>query len=235
MRRWTSLLRGLTNQGMSRPTDSAVEVYDATAVATDIDLSVMEVIHWAPVWMTRAERLLLYTLTFTLRPTRYLEIGTLEGGSALLVATAMDSLNLPGRLVCVDPEPKIDPKNWQRLEHRTTLLKGYSPDILPQACKVAGGLFDLVLIDGDHTYDGVVRDANGVLPYVANNAYILFHDSFFSDVARGIDDFVGQHRQEVVDFGTLTREITTPPQSKSLSTRWGGLRMMQVRRGRTAR
>jgi predicted O-methyltransferase YrrM len=144
------------------------------------------VVKWAPVWMTRAERLLLYTLAFCLRPRRYLEIGTLKGGSALLVNAALNSLQAEGRLVCVDPEPQIEPEHWKMLEPRTTLLTGYSPDILTRACEVAGGLFDFILIDGDHTYQGVLRDVRGVLPYAADGASILCH-KFFADVARSID------------------------------------------------
>ena len=142
--------------------ETNLQLIDVTAFASEIDLGYLEVIKWAPVWMTRAERLLLYTLIFTLRPNRYLEIGTFQGGSALVAAAAMDALESPGRMVCVDPEPKIDPKNWERLQHRATLLTGFSPQILPQAQEAAGGPFDFALIDGDHTYEGLVRDAKGV-------------------------------------------------------------------------
>ena len=202
--------------------------YDATAYPPGVNLTDLEVIQWAPVWMTRAERLLLYTLSFALRPERYLEIGTLHGGSALLIAAAMDALESQGRLVCVDPQPKIAPEHWQRLAHRTTLLTGYSPDILPQAREAAGGLFDLILIDGDHTYAGAQRDACGVLPFAANGAYILFHDSFSTEVGRAIDEFVTEYAHEVVDFGSLTRDYTVMPELGP--AQWGGLRMVQVRR-----
>jgi predicted O-methyltransferase YrrM len=209
-------------------TESGLQKYDVTDCAGEINLADLEVVRWAPVWMTRAERLLLYTLSFTLRPERYLEIGTLQGGSALLVAAAMDALNTGGRLICVDPKPQIIPEHWQRLANRTLLLEGHSPDILPQACEMAGGKFDLILIDGDHTYAGALRDAQGVLPFAADGAYILFHDSFFVEVARAIDDFVLEHAQELVDFGSLTREYTSAPDFDSVQ--WGGLRMVQVRR-----
>ena len=200
-----------------------------------MDIAALEVIRWAPVWMTRAERLLLYTLIFGLRPARYLEIGTLKGGSALIVAAAMDATDSAGRLVCIDPEPQIAPEHWSRLEHRTTLLEGFSPEILPRAQEIAGGPFDFVLVDGDHTYDGVKRDAEGVLQFVADGAYLLFHDSFFPDIARALQDFGTQYADQVVDFGTLTREITVTSQSQSDSGRWGGLRLMQVRRNICAR
>lgn len=214
--------------------ESDVTVYDVTAFAGEIDLAPLAVIKWAPMWMSRAERLLIYTLMFTLRPSRYLEIGTFQGGSALVVNAAMDALGSDGRIVCVDPEPKIAPENWQKIEHRASLITGYSPDALPQAMAAAGGPFDFVLIDGDHTYNGVVRDANGVLPYVADGAYLLFHDSFFPDVARGIQDFTRQHARQLVDFGSLTREVTFQESAQGEPVRWGGLRMMQVRRRQTA-
>lgn len=207
-----------------------MQVYDVTPFASEIDLSHLDVITWAPVWMTRAERLLIYTLVFTLRPLRYLEIGTLKGGSALVVSAAMDALNSGGKLVCVDPTPQIAPEHWTLLEQRTTLLTGYSPDILPHAQEAAGGPFDFVLIDGDHTYEGVLRDANGVLPHLANGAYLLFHDSLFADVARGLQEFAEYHADTIVDFGTLTREATFHTLPDGQSQRWGGLRMMQVRR-----
>lgn len=213
-----------------KPIEINVPVYDVTDAATEFDLSAMEVIQTAPVWMTRAERLLIYTMTFTLRPLRYLEIGTLKGGSALLVNAALNALGSDCKMVCVDPNPQISPEHWELLKPRTTLLKGYSPQILPQAVEAAGGLFDLVLIDGDHTYQGLMRDAEGILPHVADGAYILFHDSLFVEVAKGLRDFANKYHTQLVDFGTLTREVTTQQRENDTPVQWGGLRMMQIRR-----
>jgi len=207
-----------------------IQVYDVTSFAADIDLAVLDVIRWTPAWMTRAERLLLYALIFGLRPASYLEIGTFKGGSALVVAAAMDASDNTGRLVCVDPNPQIAPEHWKRLEQRTTLLQGFSPGILSRAYEVADGPFDFVFIDGDHTRAGVIRDANGVLPFAADGAYLLFHDSFFPDISQAIRDFVAQHPDQLVDFGILTREVTLQPQPQAEPIRWGGLQLMQVRR-----
>jgi len=204
------------------------EIRDLATCMGEIDWTTLDVIHWTPAWMTPAERLLLYTLVFSLRPKRYLEIGTLNGGSALIVSAAMDAVHTDGRLVCVDPKPQIDPDHWKQLERRATLLKGFSPDILPRAYETVGGLFDFVFIDGDHSYTGVKRDASGVLPFVTEGAYLLFHDSFSPDVARAINSFVAQHRAQVSDFGTLTREFTTSSQHQESPSRWGGLRLVQV-------
>ena len=180
--------------------------------------------------MCRAERLLLYTLIFTLRPSRYLEIGTFKGGSALVVNAAMDALNSQSPLICVDPKWNIAAEHWQKIEHRTTFVEGYSPQVLPKAVEVAGGKFDFALIDGDHTYKGVLRDARGMLPHLTANAYLLFHDSFFADVARGLNQFANENAHQLVDFGSLTREVTVQEREGNGHIQWGGLRLMQLRR-----
>jgi predicted O-methyltransferase YrrM len=178
--------------------------------------------------MTRAERLLLYALVFALRPRRYLEIGTFKGGSALIVSAAMDALDTAGRVVCVDVAPEILPEHWNRLEHRTTLLKGTSPDILPQAKAAAGGAFDFVLIDADHSHAGVVRDVRGVIPYVAPDGHLVCHDGYNPGVAAAIRDIKREYRRQILDLGLLTREITYGVEGDGQPVRWGGLHVMRL-------
>ena len=214
---------------MGAVNEDDVKVHDVTPFAKEFDLEAMEVIRNAPVWMSRAERLLLYTLIFTLRPSRYLEIGTFQGGSALVVNAALDALNSQTPLICVDPEWNVAPEDWQKIEHRATFIEGYSPAILPKAEEAAGGKFDFVLIDGDHSYEGVLRDARGVMPHLAPNAYLLFHDSFFTNVARGLNQFANENANHLVDFGSLTREVTVEAHEEKGAIQWGGLRLMQRR------
>jgi predicted O-methyltransferase YrrM len=206
----------------------AHELYDVTPFAAQIDLQALRVIETAPMWMSRAERLLIYTLAFTLRPQRYLEIGTFQGGSALVVCAALDALQSNGRLTCIDPEPRIAPEHWRQIAHRTTLHKGYSPQILAEASCSAGGQFDLTLIDGDHSYAGALRDAIGALPYLQSGGYMLFHDCFFSEVERAINDFIAAHGSKVIDCGALTREVTYQTQENGAKIRWGGLRLLRI-------
>lgn len=201
-------------------------LFDVTGFADQIDLTTLDVIRWAPAWMTRGERLLLFALIFALRPLRYLEIGTFQGGSALIVASAMDASGSQGKIVCVDPRPQISPENWKRIEHRAILLQGYSPGILAQAAQVVGGTFDFVLIDGDHTAVGVSRDAYGVLPFLLRGGYLLFHDAYFSEIAYTLNEFTMRNADQVIDLGYLSREVTTQT-SSSGTIHWGGLRLMR--------
>jgi len=201
--------------------------YDATSQVMHFDPRWLEVVQYAPAWMTRSERLLLFSLIFSLRPKRYLEIGTFQGGSALIVCSALDALESDARMYLVDPTPKIAPENWDRLRHRAKLYQGCSPEILKVAAEEAGGGFDFILIDGDHSYGGVMRDAEGVLPYAEVGSYIIFHDSFYDDVGRAIDDFVTRYSDRILDLGILTREFTSQTVDNTL-IRWGGLRLNQV-------
>jgi hypothetical protein len=46
-----------------------------------------------------------------------------------------------------------------------------------------GGEFDLIMIDGDHSFDGVVKDIDMVLPYAGPETLIGFHDVYASEEA----------------------------------------------------
>jgi SAM-dependent methyltransferase len=190
------------------------------------------IIYTTPAHMTSAERVLLYGLTFGLRPRRTLEIGTFRGGSALVICAALDDIG-NGTLTCVDPVPQIAPEHWAQVSHRATLFAEPSPDALPRAMAAAGGPFDLALIDGDHEFPGVVRDIEGVLPVLAPEAHLLFHDAHYWEVADAIDRMLGTHADCLSDCGMLSTERTE--ENRSVNGRqivWGGLRLLRYHRPR---
>src|SRR5205807_1671245 len=94
--------------------NQAMKTYDAATFPAEINLESLKVVNWAPVLMTRTERLMLYALIAGLRPLRYLEIGSFKGGSALLVSSAMDEVRSSGVIVCLDPQPQIRDDHWER-------------------------------------------------------------------------------------------------------------------------
>ncbi len=65
----------------------------------------------------------------------------------------------------------------------------------PRSCQYIDSPFDFALIDANHTYDAVRRDIGGVLPYLADRAYLLFHDANYPDVKRAIDEAVAANFQ----------------------------------------
>jgi predicted O-methyltransferase YrrM len=161
------------------------------------------VVFTAPSDMRVDERLFLYSFVRGLKPQRALEIGVARGGSAAIITNAMEDNGGGGRLVGIDPTPdlRIDLKH---LHGRYTLLKEYSPQAIPAARQAAGGPFDFVLIDGLHMYDQVTKDIAGVLPYLADGAYVLFHDAFHYGVATAIRE-AAEATETLVDCGYLCR------------------------------
>jgi cephalosporin hydroxylase len=182
-------------------------------------------IHDAPVHMLPSERVLLYSMVFGTRPKRCLEIGTLHGGSATITVAALDDIE-QGKLVCIDPEPQVTPEVWAGVEHRATLLKGFSPEILAEAERTAGGKFEVALIDGDHSHAGVIRDVVGVMEVLADGGYMLMHDSHYGEVRDGIDEVLRANPGRLVDCGMLSSPST--PDADSDTVEWGGIRVLRM-------
>lgn len=186
-----------------------------------------------PAQLRAPERLLMYTLVVAFKPRCALEIGSAEGGSALLTCAAMDD-NGFGRMVCVDPQFRFADSVWERIRHRVTRVQGFSPQVLNQAAlAVEPERFDFAFIDGDHTFDGVQRDIQGVLPLLADQAVLLFHDSHHPPVRAGIDDIMARCSGELNDLGELSAEHTTLATADGTEI-WGGIRAARFVRGRKA-
>jgi predicted O-methyltransferase YrrM len=144
-----------------------------------------------PSEMNVSERLFLYSLIRGSRPQRVLEIGSRHGGSASIIAAAMEDIDArhPGRIFGVDPGPEITvPK--RKFFGRFELIIEPSPQGITTARQLAGGPFDFVLIDGLHIYSQVKKDLLGVLPHLADETYILLHDAFHYGLSKAIGEAV---------------------------------------------
>jgi len=107
----------------------------------------------------------------------YLEIGTAEGLTAYVLAGALDACS---RIVCVDfCEPHCEATRTlllNKLEmegHSVMMYKGNSrnPEVVSE---VSRSVYDVVLIDGDHTFEGVKADTINYA-HLANK-YVFWHD-----------------------------------------------------------
>ncbi len=122
----------------------------------------------------------------------YLEVGVAYGKSLSIASTyARGDVTITG----------IDRLNWnQRDENmtklgtkdRATFIEGDSQD---QAVKW-GEPIDLLFIDGDHNYLGVVKDLLSWLPHVKHGGRVMLHDYANNEpgVMRAIHDFVHLHK-----------------------------------------
>ena len=126
------------------------------------------------------------------------EIGTAKGGTLFLLCNI---INKNSKIVSVDfPEGPFGGKDYQKWKipfyqsfakknQKLELIIGNS-HLSETFDKVKESLadekFDFLLIDGDHTYNGVKQDFNMYKELVKNNGIIAFHD-----VNPGPEEYVG--------------------------------------------
>lgn len=106
---------------------------------------------------------------------RYLEIGVAAGGTTFL----MHHFLRPDSIVLVD-----DNAHW-KAGQRDGILAGVgrsevignsrSPEVIAKADEL--GPYQVMVIDGDHTYPGVRADADNYLPMLQPGGFLVFHDS----------------------------------------------------------
>jgi predicted O-methyltransferase YrrM len=145
-------------------------------------------VYSAPSEMSIAERLFLYGLIRGMLPLRSLEIGTNHGGSAKIICGALEDLGR-GKLVGIDPFPRITVP-WRQFHNRFTLIQEKSPDAIAKAAEASGGPFEFVLVDGIHIYKQVKSEIAALLPFLADEAILLFHDAFHIGIAGAVTEAV---------------------------------------------
>src|SRR4051794_31217464 len=140
-----------------------------------------------PCGQVRSEIRGLLEVVATEQPERLLEIGTAGGGTLFLLALAAHrtativSVDLPhGEFGGGYPHWKIPLYHgFVRRTQRLHLIRGdsHAPATLERTRKtLRGEPLDFLLIDGDHTYDGVRRDFEDYGPLVRPGGMIAFHD-----------------------------------------------------------
>jgi predicted O-methyltransferase YrrM len=170
--------------------------------------------------LLKAEVLLLYAFVFALRPHRAVEIGSLYGGSARIIAQAMIDAGrppTPETLFLIDPAPRFTQDNKAFLASKSTMIEQASP----QAFKLLNGAFDFALLDGDHSEEAVRDDIHGLSIYMNVGGYILCHDAFNEQTRRGIDKGIAV--TGLIDCGMMA----TTPQTDTSDEMWGGLRVLR--------
>jgi predicted O-methyltransferase YrrM len=108
------------------------------------------------------------------------EIGVAEGGSAWDMRTVMDP---GGRLVLIDPYPRVAGVNLSSITARRLVNRAprgtveWVHALSHDAVRGWRGEIDVLVIDGDHSYDATRRDFEDWSPHVAGTGAILFHDA----------------------------------------------------------
>ena len=132
--------------------------------------------------MMDCERIALTGVLARIRPRGALEVGVYYGGSLSLASQFSE------HILAIDIEPEV--RNRFRVPANAELLIGDSREMIPRALARFDELglpLEYVLIDADHSAEGVRRDLNLILQYVPRKPMvILAHDSGNPDCRAGI-------------------------------------------------
>jgi hypothetical protein len=133
--------------------------------------------------MSNAERFALEGILRRMKPALSLEIGTYQGGSLQVISQNSH------KVISVDIDPDIASnlaQHFNNVEFRSGDSKSLLPDIVADLNR-CGRHVDFVLIDGDHSEDGVRRDIEAILKLkVTKRVVILMHDGFNPDCRTGM-------------------------------------------------
>jgi len=111
---------------------------------------------------------------------RYLEIGAAAGGTAFL----MDHFFHPGNIVLIDdnghPKHHVRPYILRDV-NRAEIIGHSQAQGTVDALKDMGMVFDVILIDGDHSYSGVRADIDIYRDFLRAGGFLILHDSALPD------------------------------------------------------
>lgn len=147
------------------------------------------------------------------KPQRVLEIGFGRGYWTTCCARAMYDAGIEGEVISIDPHfdnahvdmmSKLFPHEWLNLVKMT---QGRSVDVLP---KIEGD-FDIIYIDGDHSYQAVKSDWLAIKDRFKQ--FVVFDDYHMQgkideqneiQVARAVDEIDAKYERELI---VMDREI----------------------------
>lgn len=129
----------------------------------------------------------------------YGEIGVAAGGTTRLMAETVGFENA----VLIDdgghPKHRHFEENARHFRHRVSLLLGdsHSPQIRRALSNLDDDRFDVVFIDGDHSYEGVKQDIELVKPYCTSATLLIFHDT---RACEGVNKAFAEFSHPVAEF-----------------------------------
>lgn len=133
--------------------------------------------------MIDSERSAFLALMSTLKPQCAIEVGVYKAGSLAILARHCQ------KVYALDIDPACA-ESYSAKFPNVTFITGHSQNTLPpliDRIQASREPLDFVLIDADHTENGVRRDIDSVLRYRPNQPlYMIMHDSFNPGCRRGI-------------------------------------------------
>lgn len=133
--------------------------------------------------MSRNERYAFIKLLEKIKPKVAIEIGCFKGGSLEILSKYCE------KVYSIDIDPSVKDNLEGKFEN-TEIHIGKSLELIPEILRKIdekGEELEFVLIDGEHTFNGVKNDITHFLKYKPKKSiYIVFHDSFNPICRKGI-------------------------------------------------
>jgi hypothetical protein len=173
-----------------------------------------------PWLMSPAEQTALIFMLSHLRPKVSIEIGTRFGGSLQAIAKYSQ------HVYSVDIDPDV-PKRMKGRYSNVTYLTGDSDQVLPPLIarlNRESAEVGFVLVDGDHSVEGVRKDIDHVLTLVPSAPlYVVMHDSFNPDCRAGLKlaNWLACPFVHAVELDFIPGVVHPSPDSRGQL--WGGL------------
>jgi hypothetical protein len=170
--------------------------------------------------MSPSEQVMVTYLVEHLKPKAAIEIGTRFGGSLQVLAKFCD------RVYSLDIDPEVEDQLKGRFENVEYLI-GPSDETLPlllDRLQRENTEVSFVLVDGDHSTEGVRRDLENLLRYKPSTIiYIIMHDSFNPVVRRGLRaaNWAGSPYVHRVELDLVAGSVNMHPSFRGQL--WGGL------------
>jgi predicted O-methyltransferase YrrM len=153
----------------------------------------LDIIYGAPTHLSTPERLILYAIVRGTVPERALEIGTAMGGSAAIIAAAMED-NDVGQIIGIDPVRHVDPA-LPDYYGRFQLIERAAPEGVDEAARLAGGKFDLVFYDGPNVHVAASSIIAAIVPHLSERAYIIIDNGLHYGMHQAIADAIKADRR----------------------------------------
>lgn len=185
------------------------------------------IIYSAPTHLSTPERLFLYAIVRGTSAERALEIGTNLGGSAAIIAAAMED-NGVGRIIGIDPVRRVDlalPRYYGRFQ----LIECVAPKGIDEAARLAGGRFDFVFYDGPNVYTATSSIITAIIPHLSERAFIIIDNGFHYGVHQAISDAI-QTDERLHDCGFVCVKLGVHDRHAA----YNGLRLVRFESSRVS-
>lgn len=172
--------------------------------------------------MTRNERYCFIQLLQKIKPKIAIEIGTFNGGSLQVISKYAE------KVYAIDTDASVKERLGSKFKNVEFLI-GDSKTIAPQLIQTLqenNDPLEFVLIDGDHSTNGVYQDIKNILNYKPKTSlHIILHDSFNPTCRKGMKLY-DYNKNENVHYVELdfTTGIFSPEGLKRQM--WGGFAMV---------